>query len=296
MRAPDVQISRPEKVLIPPGITKRQLADYYERVAESMLAHIASRPLNLERYPDGIDGERIMQQRAGRYFPAWIARVEVRAEKGDVEHVMARDAATLVYLAGQACITLHPWLSRSDRLDRPDRLVIDLDPSREDLDEVRRAARLIGEIFRELQLQPWVMTSGSRGYHVVIALRRRADFGAVRGFARGLAELAERRHPDLFTTEQRKAKRDGRILIDVMRNAYAHTSVAPYAVRARPDGPVATPLHWAELDDPQTHPQRWTVATVPARLDRSGDPWRNLAKKATSLTAARGRLKQALAA
>src|SRR5579862_2348984 len=296
MKPGEVRISRPEKVLIPPGITKRQLADYYERVAESMLAHIASRPLNLERYPDGIDGERIMQQRAGRYFPAWIARVEVPAEKGDVEHVMARDAATLVYLAGQACITLHPWLSRSDRLDRPDRLVIDLDPSREDLAEVRRAARLIGEIFRELQLQPWVMTSGSRGYHVVIALRRRADFGAVRGFARGLAELAERRTPDLFTTEQRKAKRDGRILIDVMRNAYAHTSVAPYAVRARPDGPVATPLHWAELDDPQTHPQRWTLATVPDRLDRCSDPWQNLAKTATSLTAARGRLEQALAA
>ncbi len=295
MRARQVQISRPDKVLIPPGITKRDLADYYERVAERMLAHIARRPLNLERYPDGIDGQRIMQQRAGPYFPDWIARVEVPAEKGTVVHVMASDAASLVYLAGQACITLHPWLSRSDRLDRPDRLVIDLDPSREDADEVRRAARLIGQLCRELELTPSVMTSGSRGYHVVIALQRRADFDSVRDFARGLAHLAQTREPRLFTTEQRKARRDGRILIDVLRNAYAHTSVAPYAVRARPEGPVATPLHWEELDDSRTHPRRWTVASVPRRLEREGDPWQNLAGAATTLSTARKRLAQALA-
>lgn len=288
-----VQISRPDKVLIPPGISKAHLAAYYEAVAEVMLRHIADRPLNLERYPDGIDGERIMQQRAGRYFPGWIGRVEVPAAKGQVEHVMARDADTLVYLAGQACITLHPWLSRRDRLDRPDRLVIDLDPSREDPEAVRRAALLIGDLLRELALTPWVMTSGSRGYHVVVALQRRADFDAVRRFARGLADLAAAREPDLFTTEQRKAKREERILIDVMRNAYAHTSVAPYAVRARPEGPVATPLHWEELDDRKMHPQRWTLRSVPERLGKDGDPWRDLAKSAVSLTAAQKRLDQA---
>jgi bifunctional non-homologous end joining protein LigD len=289
-----VSISRPEKVLIPPGITKRKLGDYYEAVAQPMLAHIADRPLNLERYPDGIDGERIMQQRAGRYFPEWIARIEVPAAKGKVEHVMARDAATLVYLAGQACITLHPWLSRRDRLDRPDRLVIDLDPSREDADAVRRAALVIGGLFGELGLRPWVMTSGSRGYHVAIALTRRSDFDSVREFARGLARLAESREPSVFTTEQRKAKRRGRILIDVLRNAYAHTSVAPYSVRARPDGPVATPLHWDELEDPKSHPRRWTLGSVPQRLERQGDPWQGLAKSAAGLTAARRALEQAL--
>jgi bifunctional non-homologous end joining protein LigD len=173
-------------------------------------------------------------------------------------------------------------------------LVIDLDPSREDVEEVRRAARLIGEIFRELDLEPWMMTSGSRGYHVVIALERRADFDTVRAFARGLARLAAKREPRLFTTEQRKAKRDGRILIDIQRNAYAHTSVAPYSVRARPNGPVATPLHWEELKDRRTHPQRWTVGSVPERLEREGDPWGNLAKSAVSLNAARRRLDQAL--
>ena len=290
-----VEISRPDKVLIGPGVSKADLAAYYEAVAETMLHHIRDRPLNLERYPDGITGERIMQQRIGRYFPEWIGRVEVPAAKGQVEHVVAGDGATLVYLAGQACITLHQWLSRRDKLLTPDRLVIDLDPSREDAESVRRGALVIGELLRELDLRPWVMTSGSRGYHVVVALQRRLEFDAVRDFSRGVAELAAAREPALFTVEQRKAKREGKILIDVMRNAYAHTSVAPYAVRARPEGPVATPLHWEEMEDGKTHPQRFTLASVPERIGRDGDPWREITRSAVRLTKPRKRLEEALA-
>jgi bifunctional non-homologous end joining protein LigD len=290
-----VAISRPDKVLIPPGVTKVGLADYYAQVAEAMLAHVARRPLNFERFPEGIDGQRIFQQHAAKYFPDWIARVTVPAARGTVEHVMANDAATLVYLAGQAVITLHPWLSRSDRLERPDRLVVDLDPSAGEPDEVRRAALIIGELLGELELRPWAMTTGSRGYHVVLPLQRRLDFDAVREFARDVAELAATRHPQMFTIEQRKAKRGGKILIDIQRNAYAHTSVAPYAVRPRPGAPVATPLHWEELEDKATHPQRWTVESVPDRLEAEGDPWRTLERAATSLTRARELLRQALA-
>jgi bifunctional non-homologous end joining protein LigD len=290
-----VEITRPDKVLIPPGVSKAALAAYYEAVAQAMLSHIADRPLNLERYPDGIGGEKIMQQRIGRYFPDWISRVEVPAAKGTVKHVVANDAATLVYLAGQACITLHPWLSRRDKLQTPDRLVIDLDPSRDDAASVRGAALVIGHLLRELGLRPWVMTSGSRGYHVVVPLQRRLDFDAVRDFSRGVADLAAGREPEMFTTEQRKAKREGKILIDVMRNAYAHTSVAPYAVRARPGGPVATPLAWAEVEEDGMHPQRFTVASVPERIARDGDPWREMKRSKVSLTAARKRLDEALA-
>lgn len=290
-----VTISRPEKVLIPPSVTKAGLAGYYEAVASAMLTQVAHRPLNYERYPDGIDGQRIFQQHAAAYFPDWIARVEVPAARGTVQHVMAEDAATLVYLAGQACITFHPWLSRSDRLERPDRLVIDLDPSVGEPDEVRQAALIIGELLRELDLTPWAMTTGSRGYHVVVPLQRRLEFDAVREFARSVAELAAARHPKVFTTEQRKAKRGGKILIDVQRNAYAHTSVAPYAVRARPGAPVATPLVWEELEDKATHPRRWTVDSVPGRLEADGDPWRRFSRGASSLTRANQLLGQALA-
>ena len=290
-----VTISRPEKVLIPPDGTKADLAGYYEAVAPAMLTHIAHRPLNFERYPDDIDGQRIFQQHAAGYFPDWIGRVTVPAARGTVQHVMAQDAATLVYLAGQACITFHSWLSRSDRLERPDRLVIDLDPSAGEPDEVRRAALVIGELLRELELTPWAMTTGSRGYHVVVPLQRRLEFDAVREFARDVAELASARHPEVFTIEQRKAKRGGKILIDVQRNAYAHTSVAPYAVRARPGAPVATPLYWEELEDKGTRPHRWTLESVPGRLQDGDDPWRSLARGARSLTRARELLSQALA-
>jgi bifunctional non-homologous end joining protein LigD len=283
----NVEIPRPDKVLIPPGITKANLAGYYNAVAAPMLSHITGRPLNFERFPDGIEGQRIFQQHAARNFPSWIARVRVPAEKGTVEHVMARDAATLVFLAGQAVITFHSWLSRSDKLNLPDRLVIDLDPSSEDPDQVRRAALIIGGLLRELELTPWAMTTGSRGYHVVVPLQRRLEFDAVRKFARDLADLAESREPNLFTTEQRKAKRGGKILIDVLRNAYAHTSVAPYSVRPRPDAPVATPLRWEELEEASTHPRGWTLATVPDRLERDGDPWQRMTTGAKSLTRAR---------
>jgi bifunctional non-homologous end joining protein LigD len=289
-----VTISRPDKQLFPGGETKADLARYYESVAEAMLPHVARRPLNLERYVDGIEGERLIQQRAGKYFPAWIARAETPKKGGAVEHVVARDADTLVYLAGQAAITLHRWLSRADRLDRPDVLIVDLDPSDPDSD-VRAAAVDFGALMRELGLEPFAMTTGSRGFHVVAPLQRRQDFDAVRGFARDLARLAAARDPDRLTVEMRKVKRGGRILVDVARNAYAQTAVAPYAVRARPGAPVATPLRWGELEDDATRPDGWTLHTVPPRLDQGGDPWGSIHDSARSLGAPRRKLDALLA-
>jgi bifunctional non-homologous end joining protein LigD len=288
-----VEISRPDKALFPCGITKAELARYYDDVASTMLPHIKDRPLNLERYPDGIDRQRIIQQRAGTHFPGWIKRVEVRKVGGTVEHVLAGEPATLVYLANQACITLHPWLCRKDSLDRPDRLIFDLDPSDPDAEQVRNAARTIAGLLRELGLEPWVMTTGSRGYHLTIPLKRRADFETVRSFAVEVAALAARRDPRMFTTEQRKAKRRGRILIDIQRNGYAHTAVAPYAVRPRPGAPVATPLHFEELEDSRTRPERWTIKTVLSRVVRDGDPWAQINHHAQTITEAQRRLRRA---
>src|SRR5439155_18080667 len=192
-----VQVSRPDKRLFPCGITKADLAAYHEAVAPVMLPHLAGRPLNLERYPDGIEGHRIFQQRAGEHFPAWIRRATVPKEGGKVTHVVAADAATLVYLADQAVVTLHAWTSRADRPERPDRMVFDLDPSGDDAAAVRGAAVRIGALLRELDLEPFAMTTGSRGYHVTVALQRRAGFDAVRGFARDVARIAAARDPRL---------------------------------------------------------------------------------------------------
>ena len=155
----DVEISRPDKELFP-GITKLDLAGYYADIADTMLPLVTDRPLNLERYPDGIGGNKIFQQHASKHFPDWIKRVETPKSGGTVQHVVANDAATLVYLANQGVITLHAWLSRRDRLDRPDRLVVDLDPSVEDHAAMRRAAVAVADLFEELGLRPWAMTSG----------------------------------------------------------------------------------------------------------------------------------------
>jgi bifunctional non-homologous end joining protein LigD len=288
-----VRITRPDKPLFPSQITKADLACYYATVAPAMLPHLAGRPLNLERYPDGIDGPRIIQQRASTHFPSWVRRVTVPSRGGPVAHVVASDAATLVYLADQACITLHPWLCRADRLDRPDRLIFDLDPSRDAPDEVRRAARELGALLRDLGLEPFAMATGSRGYHVVVPLRRHADFETVRAFARDVAAVAAARDPRL-TVEQRRAARGGRILVDVMRNTYAHTAVAPYCVRARARAPVAVPLRWEELLNPATRPDRWTLHSVPSRIARDGDPWAEIRSHARALSAPRRRLQKLL--
>ena len=288
-----VEISRSDKELFP-GITKLDLATYYADIADTMLPLVADRPLNLERYPDGIGGNKIFQQHASKHFPDWIKRVETPKSGGTVQHVVANDAATLVYLANQGVITLHAWLSRRDRLDRPDRLVVDLDPSVEDHATMRKAARAVADLFEELGLRPWAMTSGSRGYHIVLSLARRGGYPAMREFARDFATLTERRHRELFTTEQRKAKREGKILLDVGRNNFGTTSVAPYSVRARPNAPVATPLELGELSDSATLPGRWTIKTIRERLDTHGNPWRDIAKHAQSLGSARRKLDAAL--
>ena len=287
-----VEITKPGKRLFPDGTTKADLAGYYEAVADVMLPHIHDRPLNLERYPDGVGGHKIFQQHMPDHFPGWIASATVAARDGEVRHVVADDADTLVYLANQGAIALHAWLSRADRVERPDRLIFDLDPaSGDDPAGVRRAAREFGDLLRELGLEPFVMATGSKGFHVVVPLQRRHGFDDVRAFARDVARVAVERDPRRLTMEQRKAKRGGRIFVDILRNGYAHTAVAPYSVRARPSPTVAVPLDWDELG--RARPDGWTIKTLPRRLDKRGDdPWARIGSAAQSLGAARRALEK----
>jgi bifunctional non-homologous end joining protein LigD len=283
-----VRLSHPGKVLFPEdGITKADLAAYHADIAPVMVAHTRDRPLNLWRYNDGIGGELVVQQAIPRGAPDWVRRVRVpRRSGGTVCHAMANDAATLVWLANQNCVTPHVWASRADRLDRPDRIVFDLDPPPgTSFAEIRRAAREVGDALRERGLEPFAMTTGSRGVHVVAPLRRTAVTERVREAAQAIAaELADRR-PEHLTIEWRKARREGRILVDVARNTFAQTTVAPYAVRARPGAPVATPLRWEELDDERLRADRWTLRDVGRRVEAGGDPWAEIRRSARSLPA-----------
>ncbi|WP_329123746.1 non-homologous end-joining DNA ligase [Streptomyces sp. NBC_01353] len=284
-----IEIKRPGKELFPDdGITKADLAEYYRTVARRMLPQLRGRPLMLERHPNGIDDGRFMQKDTPDHFPDWIHRAELPKEGGTVAYAVCDDLATLLYLVDQACVTPHRWLSRADRPDHPDRLVFDLDPSGDDFQQVREAAVLMHELLDELELPSALMTTGSRGLHVVVALDRRADFDDVHAFARDAAEILAARHPDRLTTAARKQARKGRLYLDVQRNAYGQTTVAPYAVRALPGAPVATPMSWAELDDPRLTARRWTLSTIGERLD--DDPWKEPLHRGRSLTAARRRL------
>ncbi|WP_306316359.1 MULTISPECIES: non-homologous end-joining DNA ligase [unclassified Streptomyces] len=280
-----MELHRPGKHLFP-GITKRDLADYYEAVAPFALPHLRGRPLMLERHPDGIaGGPRFMQKDTPDHYPDWIHRVEVPKEGGTVTHTVCDDTATLIFLVDQAALTLHRWLSRADDIDHPDRLVFDLDPSGDDdFESVREAARLLHAKLDDLGLPSAPMTTGSRGVHVVVPLDRSQDFDETRDFARHVADALVAEHPDTLTTAARKKDRGDRLYLDVMRNAYAQTAVAPYTVRAKQDAPVATPLTWRQLGSPAVGARHWTVANAVEQART--DPWEGLLGKGRSLGSA----------
>jgi bifunctional non-homologous end joining protein LigD len=238
----------------------------------------------MQRFPEGIDGEGFYHKRLPEYFPPWVSRVEVPLQDGgSQEQVVVKNAATLVYLADQACITPHVWMSRAGSLQRPDRLVFDLDPPDGDFSRVKEAARLLGRLLEDLGLAAFIMTTGSRGLHVVSPLDQSSDFDSVRGFAGGVARVMERRHPRAVTTEMRKKERRGRLFLDYLRNAYGQTTVPPYGVRPLPEAPVAAPLAWEELGNSALSSRSYTVRNIFRRLARKEDPWKGMGRRARSL-------------
>ena len=293
-----VKLSNTGKALFPgdPEITKGDLVGYYRGLARRILPYLRDRPLVMARYPDGIGGERIFQKNIPGYFPAWVNRVEVEKAGGELCQVICDKPATLIYLANQACIELHAFLSKISTLDQPDQVVFDLDPPNEDRfgDAAQLALRLRELLEDELKLTAYVKTTGGKGLHVHVPLRAGDGFDAARRFARQASEVLAARNPDLLTTQQRRAGRGDRVYADVMRNAYAQTVVAPYSVRARPGAPVATPLRWEELTDRDLTPQRFTLRSVGSRLEQLGtsDPWAGLARRGYSLDRAARRLEE----
>ncbi len=281
-----VEISHPDRVLFPDaGLTKLDLARYYARIASVMVRHTRDRPLAMHSYPGGIEQDGFFVKDRPRHFPDWIATVRVpRRAGGTITQVLGNNAATLTYLAGQNVITLHTWTSRADRLEQPDRVIFDLDPPPDGrFSEIRATARMLGGLLRDLGMKPFVMTTGSRGLHVDVAVRRSDGYDAVHAFAHAVADRLVRESPSTLTSEIRRQRRGNRIFIDVGRNAYGQHAVAPYAVRPRPGAPVATPLHWEELDDRRLTPDRWTLRSLPVRTEDMGDPWQKITSSATSL-------------
>lgn len=293
-----IELTHSDKILFPADkITKFDLVKYYQQIADVALPFLRDRPLMMHRFPSGIQESGFFQKQIGDYFPDWINRCEVSKEGGSTTHAVCNDAATLVYLVNQGCISPHVWLSRVDRLDNPDQMIFDLDPpeNNSDVDSfqaVRFAAKKLKQLLNELQLPSYVKTTGSRGLHVVVPLDRSATFDQVRSFARNVAAVLAQREPHHLTVEQRKQKREGRLYLDTGRNAYAQTAVAPYAVRPLNGAPVATPLDWEEVNQSSLHAQSYTIANIFRRLGQKTDPWADMFSQAVDLQLARQRLNE----
>ncbi|KQC08875.1 MAG: hypothetical protein APR55_10995 [Methanolinea sp. SDB] len=281
----EIEVSNTDKILFDDaGITKGDLIDYYGRIAETILPHLAGRPVSMERFPDGIREEGFYQKEVPDYFPEWIHRAEIDLVGGGFQdQVVCDSAAALVFLADQGCITPHIWLSREGNLNCPDKLIIDLDPPGTGFEPVREAAFLVCDFLCEIDLFPYVMTTGSRGLHIILPIEPVLSFDRVREIAINMAGILERRHPDRLTAEIRKEKRKGRLFLDVLRSAYGQTSVPPYAVRARPGAPVATPVEWDELSDKTLVSTSYTVGNIFRRLGQKEDPWKDMYSCSQSL-------------
>jgi bifunctional non-homologous end joining protein LigD len=287
-----VKTSNEEKIFFPKTkITKGDLINYYCDIADVMLPHIKDRPISMLRQPDGIKGETFFQKDASEYYPQWIKTKRIKKkEGGNVDHVICNNKATLVYLANQACITPHVWLSKINKLEYPDRLIFDIDPPEEKIDFkiVISAVKILYDFLTgELNIAPFLMTTGSRGLHIVIPINKKEKFDFVRKLAQDIAGILAERHSKELTIEVRKNKRKGRIFLDTARNAYAQTAVPPYSVRPIEGAPVSAPITWDELSGKSINAQSFNIKNIFKRLDEIEDPWKNINRKKYSLTKSR---------
>jgi bifunctional non-homologous end joining protein LigD len=267
------------------GVAKGELLDYYADIADHLLPFLANRPLSLQRAPDPLTGECVYQKTAPPGLPSWVPTRRVRSEHaalGYAEYVIGADLPSLLYVLNLGFIALHPWSCTVDALDRPDQLLFDLDPTEIAFREVRNAALLLRDLLGLFKIRAWVKTSGGRGLHVMVPLAPIHSYEQVRTAAETIVRLARTREPRLFTLDMRRARRRGKILIDVHRNHRGATLISPYGAREYTGATVSTPLEWPELER-ALYPEDFHIRNVPERLRRTGDPLASFFSYAQSL-------------
>lgn len=275
----NIELSSMDKVLFPEkNITKAGLIDYYSNIAPYMVALVQDRPVSLQRFPSGIGKKGFFQKEIPDYFPDFVKRVKIEySDAEDKTQLCVNNRATLIYLANSTAIIIHNWLSCVGHLRRPDRLVFDLDPSEEgEWPKMVKAAKCLKALCEELKLKPYVMTTGSKGMHIVIPIEAEQTFKELKPFLKQLQEILVKRWPKDLTLEFMKKKRKGRILVDIWRNSYGQTAVAPYSVRKMQNATVAAPVSWEELEEKNMHPQRYTIHNMLERLKQQGNPWEDI--------------------
>jgi len=282
-----VAISHPDRVVYPDlRLTKLDVARYYESIAAWIVPHVAGRPLTLVRCPEGISGDCFFMKHSKLWAPPALRRVRIKEKTKLGEYLIADDIAGVVSLAQMGVLEIHTWNSVFEEVERPNRIVFDLDPGEQvEWPAIVRSARMVRDALAALQLESYVKTTGGRGLHVVVPLAPHADWAQCLEFSRALSERFEAAQPDLYTTAFAKAGRARKILIDYLRNNRTNTSIAAYSTRARAGAPVSVPLTWDELRM-SVRPESFTVLTVPKRLEKlKADPWKSYGKSRQKLTA-----------
>lgn len=289
----EIKLSKEGKVVFPKsGITKGDLICYYNRIAEHMLPYMKNRPLAMQRFPEGIQEEGFYQKNTTDYYPDWIKTFRVKKKGGWVNHVVCNDKETLIYLVNQGVITFHLWLSTTDKLNYPDKLVFDLDPPEGNFNEVIKGAQLLKRILvNDLGFRTYLMTTGSKGLHIIIPLSREEDYDEVHDFAKKVANYIAIKYPAEFTVAIKKDQRKGRLFIDYLRNSYAQLVVAPFSVRPLNNAPVATPIDWNELANGTIlSSQAFNIHSIFKRLEQQDHPWKDFDTYARSTRSSKSKL------
>ncbi|ETO92577.1 Putative DNA ligase-like protein Rv0938/MT0965 [Legionella longbeachae] len=287
MEIHEVEISHPDKILFSEDhFLKKDIAEYYCRIAPYILPWIEGRPITLKRYPDGIEHEGFFNKHVPDYFPDFIQRLQVPMETEgglNMNMVGVNEARDLVYLAGQNTIELHVALAKMQDVKKPDQIIFDLDPADNDFEKVRAVALELKDLLDFMEVSSFVKTSGSKGVHIHVPIKVCGSFKEIKIIARKLAEKLHERCLDLTTLEQRKKKRGRKVFIDYLRNDYAMTAVAPYSLRALRHAPIATPIEWEELADKALGPQSYHLKNIFRRLAKKQNSWKNFAQKSKDI-------------
>ena len=272
MKISGITITHPEKIIFPQKeVTKKDMVSYYNLIASRMLPYLKNRPLTLQRFPDGISENGFFQKHSQDYYPDFIKRTTIENEDGRAEAIMCNNKRTLIYLANHGTVAFHVWSSPNNNLHRPDKIILDLDPSgNATFLKVKNAAMVLGKFLKEKNIDSKPITSGKMGIHVVYPIKPSQDFDKVRQETREIGEQLAEKHPGLFTLEMRKNKRGDKIFFDYLRNSYGQTSICPFSLRPNPNVGVATPLNWNELDKVKSGDQ-YNYSNIFKRLAAKGE-------------------------
>lgn len=280
----EVKLTNLDKVFWPDGLTKAHLVKYYLDISPVVIPHLRNRPLVMKRYPDGINGESFYQKECPEYAPDWIETYPVRHSEKVVNYIVCNNTATLAWLANQACIEVHAWLSVLDNVECPDIAVMDLDPAEgATLDDVMDIALLCRRALDEFGLIPFVKTSGASGLHLFIPVVGEYPFPVVTSAMQYIANLIVSVYPRKATIERSVAKRKGKVYLDYLQNGRGRTMAFQYSLRPLPGAPVSTPLHWEEVEKKQVRPESFNIRTVFKRIDKYGDILLDMPKSRRSL-------------